>query len=171
MQGLLVVWDDIGIVAVRSDDDGKKKKYLLREKPLITIPRALGNALTFFMFVVSLVFFRSQDLAYAMGMFRRLFFWTYPGFLYRTAANLEIAENYVFRQLFSQLGMQFDNQIYLVTIIIYIAISAFIMTRKNTQEIVKKAEFDKKTVLGLAVLFVWSFISLSNVSTFIYFQF
>ncbi|SDA70320.1 alginate O-acetyltransferase complex protein AlgI [Butyrivibrio sp. INlla18] len=171
MQGLLVVWDDIGIVAVRSDDDGKKKKYLLREKPLITIPRALGNALTFFMFVVSLVFFRSQDLAYAMGMFRRLFFWTYPGFLYRTAANLEIAENYVFRQLFSQLGMQFDNQIYLITIIIYIAISAFVMTRKNTQEIVKKAEFNKKTVLGLAVLFVWSFISLSNVSTFIYFQF
>ena len=45
------------------------------------------------------------------------------------------------------------------------------MTMKNTQEIVEETDFSMKTVLGLAVVFIWSFISLSNVSTFIYFQY
>ena len=99
---------------------------------LLVIPSALGNALTFLMFVISLVFFRSEDMAHAIGMFKRLFFWTYPGFLYRTAANLEIAENYVFRQLFSQIGK--DGMIvvvHMLTMILLLAVSAFVMTRKN----------------------------------------
>ncbi len=171
MQGLLVVWDNIGIVSVR-DSGNKKNKYLFREKPLLTIPRPLGNALTFLMFVISLIFFGSRDMTYAMQMFKRFFYWTYPGFLYRTAENLEIAENYVFRQLFSQLGMTSMNTvIYMVTLIVVLAVSGFVMTRKNTAEIIETTKFDKMTIAGLVVLFVWSFVSLSNVSTFIYFQF
>ena len=176
MQGLLVVWDDLGIVGVKPSKEeatsSKPRRYLLREKPFFMVPAAVGNALTFFMFVVSLVFFRSQDMTYALMMFKRFFVWTYPGFLYRTASQLEIAENYIFRQLFSQLGMTgAENMVYLVTLLILIVISGFIMTRKNTQEIVEGTDFSLKTVLGLAVVFVWSFISLSNVSTFIYFQY
>ncbi len=174
MQGLLVVWDDLGIVGVRSgnEETDRSKKYLLREKPFFMVPRAVGNALTFIMFVLSLIFFRSQDLVYAMQMFRTFFFFTYPGFLYRTASQISIAENYLPRQLFSQLGIAgADNVVYLVTLLLILAISGFIMTRKNTAEIVKETKFDKKTVAGLAIVFVWSFISLSNVSTFIYFQF
>ncbi len=173
MQGLLVVWDNLGIVGVRDPEQNSgKSRYLFREKPLLTIPRPLGNALTFLMFVISLIFFGSRDMAYAMAMFRRFFFWTYPGFLYRAAENFEIAENYVFRQLFSQLGMNSMNTVvYMVTLIVVLLISAFVMTRKNTAEIIETAKFDKKTITGLTVLFIWSFVSLSNVSTFIYFQF
>ena len=176
MQGLLVVWDDLGIVGVRpskeEESSSKPRRYLLREKPLFMVPRAVGNALTFIMFVVSLVFFRSQDMTYAIQMFKQFFVWTYPGFLYRTASQLEIAENYIPRQLFSQLGIAAgDNIVYMVTLLLLLAVSGFIMTRKNTQEIVDKTDFSMKTVLGLAVVFIWSFISLSNVSTFIYFQY
>lgn len=170
MQGLLVVWDDLGIVGV-DDGSSKKKKYLLREKPFFTVPRAVGKALTFFMFVVSLVFFRSQDLAHAFGMFKRAFFWTYPGFLTRTAGQLEISENYVFRQVFTRLGIGSADTVFLLTMIIYILISAFVMTRKNTGEIIKESRYDLKTVAFYTVLFILSFISLSNVSTFIYFKF
>ncbi len=169
MQGLLVVWDNLGIVGVK---ESKKAKYLFRETPLIVIPRALGNALTFIMFVISLIFFGSQNMTYAFQMFKRLFFWTYPGFLYRTAENLEIAENYLFRQLFSQMGKGgMMIVIYMFTMILILAISAFVMARKNTAEIIEKATFGKKSVVWLTVLFIWSFVSLSNVSTFIYFQF
>ncbi len=171
MQGLLVVWDNLGIVGVKESGD-RKQKYLFREKPLLMVPRSLGNALTFLMFVISLIFFGSQDMTYAFQMFKRFFFWTYPGFLYRTAENLEIAENYVFRQLFSQLGKDsMTIVIYMVTMIILLLVSAFVMTRKNTQEIIEDTKFDKKTVAWMAFLFIWSFVSLSNVSTFIYFQF
>ncbi|MBP3198506.1 MAG: MBOAT family protein, partial [Butyrivibrio sp.] len=170
MQGLLVVWDNLGIIGIK--EKHKAHRYLLFDKPLITIPRALGNALTFLLFTVSLVFFGSKDMTYALQMFKRLFFWTYPGFLYRTSENLEIAENYVLRQLFSQLGMNnMVTAVNLATFIILLIICAFVMSRKNTAEIVKKARYSKKLVVGLAILFIWSFISLSNVSTFIYFQF
>ena len=176
MQGLLVVWDDLGIVGVKPSEEEEKsskpRRYLLREKPFFMVPRPVGNALTFIMFVISLVFFRSQDMTYAIQMFKRFFFWTYPGFLYRTASQLEIAENYIPRQLFSQLGIAAgENIVYMVTLLVLLAVSGFIMTRKNTQEIVEETEFSMKTVLGLAVVFIWSFISLSNVSTFIYFQY
>ena len=59
----------------------------------------------------------------------------------------------------------------MATLIILLIVSAFIMTRKNTQEMVEETKFSFKTVLGLTIVFVWSFISLSNVSTFIYFQY
>ena len=176
MQGLLVVWDDLGIVGVKpsksEENSAKPRRYLLREKPLFMVPRAVGNALTFFMFVVSLVFFRSQNMTYAIQMFKQFFVFTYPGFLYRTASQLVIAENYIPRQLFSQLGIAGGETIvYMATLIILLIVSAFIMTRKNTQEMVEETKFSFKTVLGLTIVFVWSFISLSNVSTFIYFQY
>ncbi len=167
MQGLLVVWDNLGIVGVRD-----RTKYLFREKPLLMLPHWLGNALTFTMFVVSLVFFGSQDMTYAMQMFKRFGFWTYPGFLYKTAENLAIPENYVFRQFFTQIGKPgLVTVVYVATFVILLVISAFVMTRRNTQEIVEEAKYGKKQIAGLVVLFIWSFISLSNVSTFIYFQF
>ena len=124
------------------------------------------------MFVISLVFFRSQDMTYAFMMFKRFFVWTYPGFLFRTASQLDIAENYVAKQLFTRLGIEgADNVVYLATLVILLVVSGFLMTRKNTKEIVSGTDFGWKTVLGLAFVFVMSFISLSNVSTFIYFQY
>ena len=55
--------------------------------------------------------------------------------------------------------------------VIYLVVSGYIITRKNTQEIIEATTFDKKTLIGITVLFLWSFVSLSAVSTFIYFQF
>jgi alginate O-acetyltransferase complex protein AlgI len=173
MQGLLVVWDNLGITGVKELPGEKKAKYLFREKPLITFSRGVGNALTFTMFVVSLVFFGSQNMTYALQMFKRLFFWTYPGFLYKTSDNLKIAENYLPRQLFTQLGMGdgLITAICVATFVVLLLISAFVMTRKNTRQIIEETTFSKKTIVGITIIFIWSFISLSNVSTFIYFQF
>ena len=169
MQGLLVVWDNLGIIGVK---DKSERKYLFREKPLIMLPHWLGNVITFTLFVVSLVFFGSQDMTYAGMMFKRFFVWTYPGFLFRTAENLAIPENYLFRQFLTQTGRgNLVNVVYMATFIALIVISGIVMRKKNTAEIVAETKFDRKTVFGLVILFIWSFISLSNVSTFLYFQF
>ena len=141
MQGLLVVWDDLGIVSTE-----KEGKFLFRKEPLLVIPKALGRAMTFIAFVASLIFFRSESVEKALAMFRRLFFFTWPGFLTRTAANLDIAENYVFRQFLSQMGGIDENVIYMITMVIYLAVSGFIITRKNTEEIIETTTFDKKTL-------------------------
>jgi alginate O-acetyltransferase complex protein AlgI len=112
-------------------------------------------------------------MTYALQMFKQFFFFTYPGFLYKTAENLKLAENYLPRQLFTQLNMGdgMQNLIYVATFLILLIVSGFVMTRKNTQEIIEETRFDTRTVIGLAIIFIWSFVSLSNVSTFIYFQF
>jgi alginate O-acetyltransferase complex protein AlgI len=174
MQGLLVVWDDLGIVGVKEiwEESDKKPRFLIRKEPLILIPRAISNILTFLMFVASLVFFRSQNMTYAFMMFKRLFVFTFPGFFYRTASQLEISENYVLRQLFSRIGVGGgDNIVYVLTLVLLLAVSGFIMTRKNTRQIIEEATFRPRTALWLGIIFVWSFISLSDVSTFIYFQY
>jgi alginate O-acetyltransferase complex protein AlgI len=111
-------------------------------------------------------------MAYALMMFKRGAYWTYPGFLLRTASKLEIGENYILRQIFLRAGLPGgENAAYLITLIVLLIISAFIMTRKNTSEIIKTAKMTTRTAILLAVIFIWSFISLSNVSTFIYFQY
>ena len=173
MQGLLVVWDNLGIVGVKDKDGNKSGKFLFRKEPLLWIPHSLGNAFTFIMFVVSLVFFGSQNMTYAIQMFKQFFFFTYPGFLYKTSENLKLAENYLPRQLATQLHMSDGvmNTIYVTTFVIILLISAIVMTRKNTQEMVETLRRDGKTIAFLTLIFIWSFVSLSNVSTFIYFQF
>ncbi len=174
MQGILVVFDNVGIIGVKekSESGQKKSRYLFREKPLIVIPRWLGNVFTFTFFVISLVFFGSQDMTYAGMMFKRFFVWTYPGFLFRTAENLAIPENYLLRQLLTQTGRgALVNWVYLGTFIILLVISAVVMRMKNTAQIVSETKFEKKQMVGLVILFIWSFISLSTVSTFLYFQF
>lgn len=168
MQGLLVVWDDIGIVEVKGSHKGK---YLFREKPLITVPRFVGRFFTFTFFVISLFFFGAQDMDYAIGMFKRLFYFTYPGFLTRTAGQLDIAENYVLSQVITRTAPQFENALYIGTLLILLAICFLVNSRKNTAEIASDKEPDMKRTIGLVLLFIWSFISLSQVSTFIYFQF
>ena len=50
MQGLLVIWDDLGIIGVDDDRD---------RPPRVVIPRRAGIAWSFTMFVISLIFFRS----------------------------------------------------------------------------------------------------------------
>ena len=168
MQGLLVVWDDIGIVAVEGSNKGK---YLFRDKPLIKVPKIIGQVFTFTFFVISLFFFGASDMTYAIGMFKRLFYFTYPGFLTRTASQLDLAENYVLSQIISMVAPSFENALYIATLIILLTICFFVNTRKNAYEIATSAKVTIKFTFGLAVLFIWSFISLSQVSTFIYFQF
>jgi len=166
IHGILVAFDNIGIVGIK----GESQKFLLRKKALIYIPRWLGQIFTNFFFIVGLVFFRSQDMAYAFGMFRRFFFWTWPGFFYRTASQLDIAENYILLQAANLIGID-ENIIYVATLLVLLIVSAFVITRKNSMEIVKENKYGKLQIVGLSILFVWSFISMSQVSTFIYFAF
>ncbi|WP_330363221.1 MBOAT family O-acyltransferase [Butyrivibrio sp. VCD2006] len=168
VMGIMVVWDDLGILAVKGDI---KKHYLLREKPLFVIPAGLGEILTFCMFLVSLVFFRSQDMTYAIQYFKQLFIPTWPGFMYKTSAVLDIPENYLAITATGLFAKNLTNMVYLVSWIVLLLISFLVIRSKNAREIVENGVPSKKFTALLVILFMWSFVSLSQVSTFIYFQF
>ena len=168
VMGIMVVWDDLGIAAVKGDI---KKHYLLRKEPLLVIHKKIGEILTFCMFLVSLVFFRSKDMTYAIQYFKQLLIPTWPGFMYKTSEVLDIPENYLMVTAANLYAAYYTKMVYLISWIILLVISLIVIRSKNAKEIIDSGVPKKRFTILFVILFVWSFISLSQVSTFIYFQF
>ena len=84
---------------------------------------------------------------------------------------LDISENYLLLQAAGLYAQNLTDLIYLITWIMLLVISFIVMAGKNTQEIVHEGRYSRGRTIFLALIFVWSFVSLSQVSTFIYFQF
>lgn len=163
MQGLLVIWDNLGIIGVRGSDEKVPAR--------IQIPRWLGWFFTFSFFNLSLFFFRSDSMTNAFQMFRNLFSFKETGYLLKVAAKLDIPEFYLFKQAINLFAPDMLPYAYLVLFFLLLIISAFILTRKNAVRIASEHPLDSKLCIFITVLFVWSVISFSQVSTFIYFNF
>ena len=91
MQGLLVVWDNLGIVGVKGSNDKVKAK--------IYMPRWLGWFLTFFFFNLSLIFFGSSSISNAIQMFKNILSFNETGYIFKLAAKLDIPEFYLIKQV------------------------------------------------------------------------
>lgn len=163
MQGLLVIWDNLGIVSVKGTKDAGAS--------LVSIPRWLGWIFTFSFFNLSLFFFRSGSMADAFQMFRNLFAFKSTGYLFKVAAKLDIPEFYLFKQVINLTAPDMLPYAYMVLFFLLLIISIFVLTRKNAVQIVKEKPLNFRLCLFTAIIFVWSVISFSQVSTFIYFNF
>ena len=163
MQGLLVIWDNLGIVGVRGSDEKVPARF--------QIPRWLGWVFTFSFFNLSLFFFRSDSMTNAFQMFKNLFSFKETGYLLKVAAKLDIPEFYLFKQAINLFAPDILPYAYLVLFFLLLLVSAFILTRRNAVQIVSEHPLDSKLCIFITVLFVWSVISFSQVSTFIYFNF
>lgn len=163
MQGLLVVWDNLGIVGIKGMDEKVPSKFY--------IPKWLGWFLTFSFFNLSLFFFRSENMTYAFQMFRNLFSFHNTGYVYKLAANMDIPEFYVIKKAITLFAPQMLNITYVIFFIIILLVSAFIITRKNALQIVENTTYNSKFCWWITIIFIWSLISFSQVSTFIYFNF
>lgn len=163
MQGLLVIWDNLGLIGVKGRGDKVSAKFY--------IPGWLGWFLTFSFFNISLIFFGSSSMANAFQMFKNIFAFKETGYIFKLAARLDIPEFYLFKQVINMAAPEMLSYAYVVLFILLLAVSAFILTRKNTVQIVTDSPLNKKLCLYVVVIFVWSVISFSQVSTFIYFNF
>ena len=163
MQGLLVIWDNIGIVGIKGSKEERSAK--------IVIPGWLGWIFTFTFFNLSLFFFRSKNMTSAFQMFKNLLAFKNTGYLYKIAARLDIPEFYLIKQAINMTMPDKLAFVYLLLFVFLLAVSAFIITGKNTLEIVSEHPLDSKLCFLVTVVFVWSVISFSQVSTFIYFNF
>lgn len=163
MQGLLVVWDNLGIVGVK----GTAQKH----PPRFLIPRWLGWFFTFSFFNLSLFFFRSASIPDALQMWKNLFAMKETGYLFKVAAKLDIPEFYLFKQLINLTAPEMLKYAYLAVFILLLLVSAFIIRQKNSLEITQEIALTSRFNWGMVLLFVWSIISFSQVSTFIYFNF
>ena len=163
MQGLLVVWDNLGIVGVQGSNDKVPAK--------IYIPRWLGWIFTFGFFNISLFFFRSESMTQAFQMFKNIGMFKETGVIYKMVATLDIPEFYIMKQVINLTNPALLNYAYLVLFLLLLIISAFIISRKNAVQIVRETPLNKKMCMVTVLLLTWCIISFSQVSTFIYFNF
>ena len=163
MQGLLVVWDNLGIIGIR----GREEKHPSR----FHIPAWLGWICTFTFFNLSLFFFRSESMAGALQMLKNLFSSRYTGKMFEVAETLDIPEFYVIKEALAIVAPSYTGYAFLALLICYLAFSFFLITRKNALAIAENGELSSRKSWGIAVVFVWCVISLSQVSTFLYFNF
>lgn len=163
MQGLLVIWDNLGIVGVKGSDGNTSFK--------IYIPRWLGWIFTFGFFNLSLYFFRSESMADAFQMFRNIFTFKNTGYIYKVAAKLDIPEFYLMKQIINLTRPNLLQYAFLALFIVLLLVSALILTRKNAVWIAENHPLNSKLSFFVTIIFVWSVISFSQVSTFIYFNF
>ena len=163
MQGLLVVWDSLGIIGVRGREEKRPARF--------HIPPWLGWIFTFTLFNLSLFFFRSQSMSGAIQLFQNLFSGRYTGKIYEIAAQLDISELYVIRQALDMTAPHLINYMYLFFLLLLFMLSFFLVFRPTAYERTMQGEMTSKKCWIACILLLWCIISLSQVSTFLYFNF
>lgn len=163
MQGLLVVWDNLGIIGISGREEKRPSRF--------HIPPWLGWIFTFTLFNLSLFFFRSQSMAGAIQLFKNLFSGSYNGKIYEIAAQLDISELYAVKQMLDLAAPGLVNYMYLVFLLLLFALSFFLVFRPTAYERTTRGELTSRRCWLICILLVWCIISLSQVSTFLYFNF
>lgn len=163
MQGLLVVIDSLGIVGIH----GRKEKRPSR----FHIPAPVGWVFTFTLFNLSLFFFRSSSMLAAAQLFKNLLSIKFNGKLFEVAAQLEISEIYVLKQALELAAPGIVNYLYLFVMLFLFVLAFYLIFHKNAYERAACSELTSGKCWGICILFVWCIVSLSQVSTFLYFNF
>ena len=163
MHGLLVVWDNLGIVGIKGYEEKRPSRF--------HIPAWLGWIFTFTLFNLSLFFFRSTSMLAAIQLFKNLFAGSYTGKIYDIAAQLDISEIYVVKQALEMAAPNLVNYIYLIFMILLFMLAFFLIFRPNAYERTMRGELTSGRCWIVCILLVWCIVSLSQVSTFLYFNF
>jgi len=162
----LVTEDNATQEAVLSDMS--KTNHLLR-KVFAIVVHIVKVFLTFLYVNAAWVFFRSESIAQALGLFRRMFTGdiALPQKAICDAFNLD--EFWYVMKILHLTDFSFSNYILMIVFTIVIVLVTFF--GKNVQEMAKVWRQSLVSAVMLAVIFIWCVVSLSGVSTFLYFNF
>lgn len=163
VHGLLVVWDNLGIIGIKGHEEKRPARF--------HIPAWLGWIFTFTLFNLSLFFFRSTSMTAAIQLFKNLFAGNYTGKIYDIAAQLGISEIYVIRQALEIAVPGLVNYMYLILMILLFVLAFYLIFRPNAYERTMRGELTSGRCWIISFLLVWCIVSLSQVSTFLYFNF
>ena len=125
--------------------------------------------LTFLYVNVAWVFFRSESIGQALVVFKRMF----TGGV--AVPSITIAETFNLDEFWYVLKVlhltDFMYSKYILMVLFTIVILLVTFFGKNVHEMAKKWKMSWISAVALAVIFIWCVVSLSGVSTFLYFNF
>lgn len=131
-----------------------------------------ANRLTTAFFVtLSFSIFRSDTLSDAALLWQKLFTAGNQKAFLGMCNTLQFAENYAVRKLVEMAAPQHLNLLYIACLLILSVIGATAIRGKKAEQWIADKGATWKGAFCMAVLFTWSFISLSQVSVFLYFNF
>ncbi|MDD3368029.1 MAG: MBOAT family protein [Lachnospiraceae bacterium] len=163
-QGIVIVWD-------HERNRRRKLRQTSQPEQRHSFLYWFSWLATFLYFMLSLVLFRSDNVTLAVEMYRRIFTPSWTGFVVELAGSLDIAELYILVQAATMKAPAFVSYIHLAGFTLLMIISAFFIHGKNTEEIVSDRKLTNGYCLVLVIIAAWCIVSLSQASTFLYFNF
>ena len=133
--------------------------------------RLLCQLATFSYVCMAFVFFRADSIQDGFLLLSRIFSFRVDGKLSQMAAAMEPSEIYIVTKALSLIAPSLVGAAQIAAMVFLLAVSFFVLSRKNTVQIIARKQISFGFTLWLAFLFAWSVISLSGVSTFVYFNF
>lgn len=152
LHGLAVIWETVF------------PKLRFRQK-------AANQFLTGILLTVFWVPFRCDTLADTVLFWRKMFSWEQTGMFLGVCNQLCVAENYVMRKALEIAAPQYLNLFFVLNFLVLFGISVKLIQGKKAEEWIAGSGRTKRGIFCMATLFTWAFISLSQVSTFLYFNF
>ncbi len=161
-----------GIVGNRKASGEKNAGRKLQDKGIRNRAlRLLCQFATFAYVCMAFVFFRADSIQDGFLLLSRIFSFHVDGQLVQMAAVMEPSEIYIVTKALSLIAPSLVGAAQIAAMIFMLTVSFFVLTRKNTGQIISRKEISFRFTMWLAFLFAWSVISLSGVSTFVYFSF
>lgn len=126
---------------------------------------------TFGYFLFTLIFFRCETMNDVGIVLKGFINPVGVKFVVDMAQYMDIPELYIFKRALEILAPDMIRGLYFIAFVILMIICTLLLCGKNAEDIVKEGKYTTKKAIGLSIIFVWSVISLSGVSTFLYFNF
>ena len=126
---------------------------------------------TFGYFLFTLIFFRCETMNDVGIVLKGLVNPVGIKFVVDMAQYMDIPELYIFKRALEIIAPELIRSMYMVAFTVVMVISALLLGGKNAEDIVKEGKYTTGKAIGLAIILIWSVISLSGVSTFLYFNF
>ena len=139
--------------------------------------RWINQLLTFLYVSLTFVFFRAESIPQGFLVIGKMFSFQWNGFLLEIAQALEMSEVYIVTKALSMKLPQVLPWFWLVMLIVLCVACAAVLCGKKAGDVIGASSSERGIAqhcwyhFALAVLFVWSLISMTGVSEYLYFSF
>lgn len=131
----------------------------------------MNRTVTFLYVTFTFSIFRSENLTQAFTLIKRIFTVPWSGYFNRFCTNLDIAETFALKRMLQMKAPEYVEVFFIVCVVILLVLAFKFLMGLKAEEWIEKKGLRTSGLLVLALLFVWVVISLSQVSTFLYFDF
>lgn len=174
LHGLAVVWDNLGPKLWGRLRDGALREFALGSGERIwgragRIRKWLAH--TWYL-TVTFAFFGSASMENALFLVKLMLRPMYTGYIRKLLGAFHTAELYLPQEVLRLVSPGAEAWVGIAAFLLLLLLACFLVTRKPVQELVEEKKlYSNGFNWGLVLLFVWCVISLSGVSTFLYFNF